>query len=237
MTPWLTALAVAGAVALALPPGPSTPSPPVATSVAAAPGWMLRWRWVWSASAGLAVATFLGGTAGWVGGAAVVPLAWHLIGRVEPPDVRRRREQVRVDLPHVVGLLADAVRAGRPPGEALELVVEAFPGAAADRLAPLGARLALGADPAQVWGGLADHAELAPLGRALARAHTTGGSVVATIERLAVELAASARADTEDRARRVGVQAAVPLGLCLLPAFVLVGIVPVAAGLLESLTW
>jgi Ca-activated chloride channel family protein len=43
-----------------------------------------------------------------------------------------------------------------------------------------------------------------------------------------------ARGDAEDRARTVGVRAAVPLGLCLLPAFVVLGIVPLAAGLLAS---
>ena len=55
------------------------------------------------------------------------------------------------------------------------------------------------------------------------------------MERLAADLARRARADVEDRARAVGVKAALPLGLCLLPAFVLVGIVPLVAGLLESL--
>ena len=39
----------------------------------------------------------------------------------------------------------------------------------------------------------------------------------------------------KERARAVGVKAAVPLGLCLLPAFVLVGIVPVVAALLTNL--
>jgi hypothetical protein len=34
----------------------------------------------------------------------------------------------------------------------------------------------------------------------------------------------------ESRARAVGVKAAVPLGVCLLPAFVLVGVVPLVAG-------
>jgi len=34
---------------------------------------------------------------------------------------------------------------------------------------------------------------------------------------------------------RVGVRAAVPLGLCLLPAFLLIGIVPVVAGLVADL--
>ncbi len=44
------------------------------------------------------------------------------------------------------------------------------------------------------------------------------------------------RAETPaQRARRVGVRAAVPLGLCLLPAFLLIGIVPVVAGLVSDL--
>ena len=55
------------------------------------------------------------------------------------------------------------------------------------------------------------------------------------MERLAGDLARRARADAEDRARAVGVKAALPLGLCLLPAFVLVGIVPLVAALLTSL--
>ena len=89
--------------------------------------------------------------------------------------------------------------------------------------------------PTQVWADLATDPALGPLGRALARAHRTGAPVVPAVERLADELTRSARAEVEDRARAVGVKAAVPLGLCLLPAFVLIGIVPVVAGLLTSL--
>ena len=60
-------------------------------------------------------------------------------------------------------------------------------------------------------GGLADDPELGRLGRALARAQASGSPVVASVERLADELAQAARA-TEDRARAVGVKAALPLG-------------------------
>ncbi len=60
-----------------------------------------------------------------------------------------------------------------------------------------------------------------------------GAPVVAAVERLADELARTARAETEERARAVGVKAAVPLGLCLLPAFVLIGIVPLVVALLR----
>ena len=76
---------------------------------------------------------------------------------------------------------------------------------------------------------------LAPLGRTLARAHATGAPVAIAIERLSDDLRARSRAEVEDRARTVGVKAAIPLGLCLLPAFLLLGIVPLAAGLLTSL--
>jgi len=38
-------------------------------------------------------------------------------------------------------------------------------------------------------------------------------------------------------ARRAGVLAVGPLGLCFLPAFVLVGVVPLVAGLVGAVTW
>jgi hypothetical protein len=48
--------------------------------------------------------------------------------------------------------------------------------------------------------------------------------------RLSDDLRRQVRAEVESRARAVGVKAALPLGTCLLPAFVLVGVVPLVAG-------
>ena len=93
----------------------------------------------------------------------------------------------------------------------------------------------LGADPVDVWRGLALDPALGPLGRALGRAHDSGTPVAEVVAQLAEQLAAHGRAAVEDRARRVGVRAAVPLGLCLLPSFVVLGIVPLAATLLGDL--
>jgi Flp pilus assembly protein TadB len=143
---------------------------------------------------------------------------------------------VRSELPHLVGLLAAAVRGGLPPAEALQLVCSALPGPAAEALAQLPPRIRLGVDPAEVWRSLETDPALAPLGRALARSVRTGEPVADALDRLGGELAARGRAETEDAARRVGVQAAVPLGLCLLPAFLLLGVVPVVAGLMGELT-
>ncbi len=201
-------------------------------------GWLMRRRLLVSAFAGLGAQVFVGGAAGVVAALAAAVGAWVAIGRAEPHDVRREREEVRRQLPHVVSLFGSALRGGAAPGTAVHLVCQALPGPAADRLRTLAARLALGGDPVRVWAELAESdAELAVLGRAVSRAHQSGSPVVAAVERLADGLSRSALADVEDRARAVGVKAAVPLGLCLLPGFVLIGIVPLVAGLMTSLKW
>ncbi len=192
-------------------------------------------RWLWSGLAGLGAWGFVAGWPGLVVGVLAGAVVWVVLGRSETPGQRRRRERIRSDLPHVVGLLAAAVHSGLPPSDALALVCVALPGPAADVLAPLPPRIAVGMAPAEVWGSLGAEPALAPLGRTLARSARTGEPVAEALERLGRELAARSRAEVEDAARRVGVRAAVPLGLCLLPAFLLVGVVPVVAGLVGAL--
>ena len=67
------------------------------------------------------------------------------------------------------------------------------------------------------------------------RAVESGASVADAMLRLADDQRRRSQAAVEGRARAVGVKAAVPLGLCLLPAFVLIGIVPLVVALLTGL--
>jgi hypothetical protein len=53
---------------------------------------------------------------------------------------------------------------------------------------------------------------------------------VESLDRLAQDLREVGRTEVEARVRQVEVRTAVPLGVCLLPAFVLVGVVPLVAG-------
>lgn len=240
MTGATLAAALAGSLAAAL-VVPTRPRPAAPARDHAVPGagvgWLMRHRLLWSLLAAVGGAVFIGGASGSVAAVAIGVGTWVGIGRAEPPAVRRRREAVRHELPHVVALLGSALRAGAGVAEGVRLVCGALPGAAAEDLAHLASRLELGADPAQVWGVLARDPVLAPLGRTMGRAHSSGTPVVTAVERLADELGRSARAEVEDQARAVGVKAALPLGLCLLPAFVLIGIVPLVAGLMSSLVW
>jgi Flp pilus assembly protein TadB len=200
-------------------------------------GWLRRWRLLWAACAGAAALAFFPGPSGWVLGCVAAVGTWVVASRAEPLAVRRTREEIERELPHVVLLLGAALRAGAAPGDAVRLVCAALPGAASQRLSDVPRRLAVGVDPARVWSDLASDPDLGALGRTLARVHETGAPVASSVERLAQDLGREARGRAEDRARSVGVKAAVPLGLCLLPSFLLLGIVPMVAGLAADLSW
>ncbi len=185
------------------------------------------------------VLVLVGALGGWalVGGlpgvlAAVVAgvVVSVVLGRVEDPAVVRRREQLVEDLPAGVDLLAACLDAGASPEASLLVVADALGGPVGEELAAVHHRLDMGVDPVEVWRAVAAHPQLGPLGRAVGRAHDSGASVSRAVELLAGELRDRARAEVETRARTIEVKAAAPLGLCLLPAFVVLGVVPLVVG-------
>ncbi len=240
MTGWLTGLSVLVALLLALPPRRVDPPPPEGLRPPGEArddelGWLLRGRGWWAASAAVGAGCFVSGRWGVVAALLVAGVAWWAIGRTEPAGLRRRREAEARDLPGLVHLLAAALETGADVAGALRLVCVALPGPAADALGRVPPRLELGLDPAAAWRPVLDRPGLAPLARALVRASRSGSAVGHEVDRLARDLHERSRGEVEERARTVGVRAAVPLGLCLLPSFVLLGVVPVAAALLRSL--
>lgn len=239
MTGWAGFAAIALAAAVLLSGRPRRPRVRPVRPRTQRPSDVRRWRGAAALAALLAGCTMgrdlLGPALGPLTGVVAAGAVWTVVGRGESSAERRAADRARVDLPHLVGLSADALRAGTDPATAVRQAAGALPGVAADRLLARTHALGLGADPLEVWRHLAGDPALAPLGRALARAHDTGTPVAEVVGQLAEQLAAQERADGEDRARRVGVRAAVPLGLCLLPSFVVLGIVPLAATLLGDL--
>jgi Flp pilus assembly protein TadB len=234
--PASTALAVAAAVTAAillvpgspLPPSPRRPSREVPDRE---PGSDLRLlRSVVTGSVGLGVAVLLGGPIGVVVAVPLAATAWWLTGRMEPPAARRRRQRVEAAVPHAVDLMAACLAAGLSPATAVGQVRDVVDESLGQELGGLARRLELGVDPATVWRELAGHPQLGGVGRTMSRAVESGASVADAMQRLADDLRGRSRARVESRARAVGVKAALPLGGCLLPAFVLVGVVPLVAG-------
>jgi Flp pilus assembly protein TadB len=232
----LAAAAAACAAALSVPvprslriPAPTALDPPGGD----ADSPMLRG----TATGSVAVAAvfFVGGPVGVGVGVVAAGVCWWLTGRMEPASVRRRRERLVASVPHAVDLMAACLCVGLSPAAAVEQLADVVDPPLADELAALTARLRLGRDPATVWRDLARHPQLGGWGRTVSRAVDSGASVADAMLRLADDLRSHGRADVERRARAVGVQAALPLGACLLPSFVLIGVVPLVAGSLSLL--
>lgn len=223
-------------VLLVMPGRPRLPDPPAAApSAAREMAVLLRLRPLLTLVAALGGWALVGGTPGVVVGAGCAGLVWVVLGRTEDPSAVRRREQLARDLPIAVDLFASCLDAGASPDPALLSVSHALGGPVAEELLVVHHRLVVGVDPAAVWRSVASHPQLGPLGRAVGRAQETGAPVSDAVRRLAVELRARARAEVETRARSIEVKAAAPLGLCLLPAFVLLGVVPMVAGVFGAL--
>lgn len=239
----MTAVAVGAAllaVLLAFPPRTGWSTAPArdpggAAEPASGRSRSTGWRSLLAVLSGCGAGLLLGPPLGLVAGPVAAGAAWVALDRSESRVSREARADAARDLPHLVDLLTATLRSGAAPAAALAAVCAACPGAAADRLDPVLARLRVGLPAAEVWRVLSHDAVLGPLGHTLARAEASGSSVADAIERLADDLEREALASVEDRARAVGVRAAVPLGLCLLPAFILIGIVPTVAGLLATL--
>jgi Flp pilus assembly protein TadB len=225
-------VAAAGAAALAVPGPRSLPvaQPPADGATSAEPVDSPVLRLIATVSVALGAVFFVGGARGAVVGSVAALVCWWLTGRMEPPSVRRRRERLFAAVPHAVDLMAACLAVGLSPAAAVEQLSGVVDDPLATELAALTARLRLGTDPATVWRDLAQHPQLGGLGRTVSRAVDSGASVSEAMVRLADDLRSRGRADVERRARSVGVQAALPLGACLLPSFVLIGVVPLVAG-------
>jgi Flp pilus assembly protein TadB len=196
---------------------------------------LLRLRPVLAALAFAGAWVFVGGITGAIAGMVATVVAWRVLGRVESPVARRRRNELERDLPTAVHLLGACLESGGAIAGALETVAGALPGAVAEELLLVRHRLALGVDPATVWRDLAAHPQLGRLGGALARAHRSGAPVGDAVRGLAGELVAQTRARSDARARSVEVRAAAPLGVCFLPAFLLLGVVPMVVGVFSAM--
>ncbi|WKU46138.1 type II secretion system F family protein [Streptomyces sp. VNUA116] len=201
--------------------------------------------WLPAAGAGAAGFILLGGAAGCAAGLAAAYGMWRwgrrrkkaggVAGAPGQAPVGETGEAA-AQLPLAADLMAACLAAGAGPREAAEAVGLSLGGPVGERLARAAAEVRLGGDPATAWGRLGGLPGARGLARCLERAQATGVPAVEPMSRLAARLRAERGRAAGIRARRAGVLATAPLGLCFLPAFLTVGVVPVVIGLASGLT-
>lgn len=170
-------------------------------------------------------------------GLALSPAAHGAVSRLESTASRERNAKITAQLPEALDLMVAALEAGRPPGEALGLAADATYDPLGSELGHLASRLTIAGDPLVVWSSVIDDPVLAPVGRAFRRAETSGMPVAQVISGVADELRRELRACRREASRKVAVRTAAPLGVCFLPAFFLIGIVPTILGAFRSFTF
>ncbi|WP_243717579.1 type II secretion system F family protein [Actinomadura darangshiensis] len=186
-------------------------------------------------AAGILCVVLFGGVTGGVVGVLAAVAVWVSFSRLGDGERRRRRARLIADLPVAVDLLAACLRGGAPWHEAVAAVADAVGGPLGDELRAVSVQIKLGADPADAWLALTEEPMLAPLARAAVRAGSTGAALAPSLSRLARDQRRVARSAAAARARAAGIRALAPLGLCFLPAFVLLGVVPAIAGIASTI--
>lgn len=231
-------MTVLAALAVALTVWTLVPSPPRRRLRRVLPGARRRPEpdrgWVVAGVVLAAATAVVGWPWGTVAGLLVAPLVRRQVQRRSGAAGERRAEEVRRHLPGALDLVAAALDAGRTPASALSLVAAACPDPAGAELGTVAARLATAGDPQDVWRDVASHPALAPVGRAVLRSASSGTAPAGVVTGVGEDLRRRRHAELARRSRGVGVGTAAPLGLCFLPAFFLVGIVPTLIGLVGT---
>ncbi|NLG46516.1 type II secretion system F family protein [Gordonia sp. (in: high G+C Gram-positive bacteria)] len=132
--------------------------------------------------------------------------------------------------------LAVCLRAGLPLATAAQVAAHASPPQLRQPFLRAADLLALGSDPERAWAtkptDMRDFADLAALVR---RASRAGSALAEAVAGFADGTRRRAENEALEAAERAGVKISGPLGLCFLPAFVCLGIVPVVIGLASEL--
>lgn len=195
------------------------------------PAWVPRAA---CALAGLALGVLLGGIPGVVVGLTAALGGPPLLARLETRAHRQQRLALVAGAPLAADLLAASLAAGVPVERSLPVIARAMGAPVGEQLERVAAHIRLG-EPAEVaWSRVAELPGLGPIATTVARSARSGaplaGLLVATADDLREQAAAAALAEV----RAVSVRAVLPLGLCLLPAFALLGVLPVVAGLMPE---
>jgi type II secretion system (T2SS) protein F len=153
-----------------------------------------------------------------------------VLGRDRPP------EQAGIDEVAVVAeLIAGCLAAGLSMPDALIAAADAGDSVTSRSCHATASALRQGVPSDEAWRPWLDDPWLSVIARTTVRTTQTGAAAADSLRRSALRLRAKRRAVVRRRVHQTSVWVVVPLGLCFLPAFVCVAVVPTVIGLFPTL--
>lgn len=131
----------------------------------------------------------------------------------------------------VADLLSASIEAGLPLTDATDVVHAALAGSVRDELGHVVRAYELGASTSEAWDRIPAASTLAPVAQAVTRTYDSGAALGPVLRACAEDMRRDHRARAEIAARSAGVRAIGPLTACFLPAFLLMGVLPVIASM------
>ncbi|MGW5719652.1 type II secretion system F family protein [Amycolatopsis sp. NPDC003865] len=180
---------------------------------------------------GLSTAVLIGGVPGVVVGAVVTAAGWWAVRRTRRPRAPTLGLAAKLRLARTLDLLAACLRAGLPVPSALDAVADTAPAGAAAAIRSTAGLLALGSTAEEAWAPVQPVAGFGELAAAAIRTSRSGAAFATAAADLAGRFRDELATEAEERAERAGVALALPVGLCFLPAFFCLGVLPVVLGL------
>jgi pilus assembly protein TadC len=144
----------------------------------------------------------------------------------------RQPEMPEVPLALVIELLSAAIASGASIPRALTAVGESLDSETGDALARVGRALLLGASWREAWHGTSDALDV--LSKTLRYAWEFGAPCADALHAAREAAEREELTAAKERAQKLGVHLVVPLGLCFLPSFIVLSIIPLVVTLAGS---
>lgn len=174
------------------------------------------------------------GRAAWLAFPVLAAGGTLVLGWLEPLAARRRQQQLVLQAPQALELLGACLAAGMPIRLACSAVTDAFDDPVASDLGRVLSVTALGVSDADAWRSLRDHPQFGAAAVDLARSVESGTRMVESLRHHAEVARERRRAALQVRARSVGVRSVLPLMVCFIPSFMLLGVVPTVVSAITS---
>ncbi|MGP6175528.1 type II secretion system F family protein [Corynebacterium sp. A21] len=151
--------------------------------------------------------------------------------RTRVHEAQRQSQGNRLAVAADISLFAACVSAGLSTGQAAGAVAAAAGDTTRGQWQSVAALLTVGVDPVRAWSPMAEIDGLSELAGLARMSQRSGAAVAAGCERIAASLRSEAAETANAAAERAGVFIALPLAICFLPGFIVLGLAPVVIGL------
>ncbi len=189
-------------------------------------------RWLIAIGVGLLVWLYWWSVTAWVTVAipGLIVGLWIGLGRLESQAARQNRIVAASFVPETLDIMALCLRAGQPLRPAIATAISVLPPAAGRPLRDVERGINVGMPDSQAWSALSADEAWGPVAQDIAMATAHGLPVQRVLIRHSESMRRAVKAERLASAKSVGVKSVLPLGLCHLPAFIFLGVIPVIAG-------